>query len=481
MDIQDVNVATTLHLCGMLVILYLFKLIELEARRHPQPRAAPADVLPPPPADVLAPAPARAADVPVAPPPLPPGEPVDQQPARRRRRREGPRRQRTVWVRPWVGRREQLGFYDCLLRELEAEDRAAYRQFMRMTPELFNLIEARIGPHIQKSDTNFRRAIEPGLKLAATLHYLATGNTFRSIAFTFRLPHNTISTFLPDVIDAIITEFSDEIKLPDTPDRWMDVSNEFERQWNFPHCIGALDGKHIAIRKPSGTGTIYYNYKKYFSIVLLALVDANYLFRYIDVGASGAGSDAGIFNNCELKEMIEGAELQLPPATPLVQGERHVPFFIVGDEAFALKTWLMKPIPLRQQTRRQRIYNYRISRARRVVENAFGILAARFRIFFTAIPLPPERVQKLVVACCCLHNLFRRQQGRVNGAALVDREDENGRLVEGQWRQQQQRHFDDIQRLNYGRQLEEAKTLRDYLVDYVNSPEGSVAWQENMV
>ena len=352
---------------------------------------------------------------------------------------------------------------------------------MRMTPELFNLIEARIARHIRKQDTNCRRALEPGHKLAVTLHYLATGNTFRSLAFSFRLPHNTISTFVPQVIEAIIEEFSSEIALPDTPDRWIDLSKDFERQWNLPHCIGALDGKHIAIRKPTGTGTLYYNYKKYFSIVLLALVDANYMFRYIDVGCSGAGSDAGIFNECDLKEALEKGRLNLPPATPLVQGQRHVPYFIVGDEAFALRTWLMKPIPLRQQERRQRIYNYRISRARRVVENAFGILAERFRIFFTTIPLPPERVERIVVACCCLHNLFRLQQGRVNGAALVDREDENGRLIEGEWRRQRQSQFHDIQRLRYGRQLDEAKELRDYLVEYVNSEEGKVPWQENVV
>ena len=507
MDIQELNVARMEQLCAILVLLYLLQLIALDARERllapplpPPPPRLLAPPLPPPPLPPLAPlapapptppplpplAPLAPAPHPPPPPPLPlaedvPRPPEQPQPAPRRRRREGPRRRRSVWVRPWVGRRDQLGCYDTLLKELEAEDTAAYGQFMRMTPEMFNLIEARIARHILKSDTNCRRAIEPGKKLAVTLRYLATGNTYRSLAFTFRLPHNTISTFVPEVIDAIIAEFSDEITLPDTPDSWIGLAKDFERQWNLPHCIGALDGKHIAIRKPAGTGTLYYNYKKYFSIVLLALVDANYLFRYIDVGASGAGSDAGIFNDCDLKDMFDSGQLNLPAAAPLVQGQRDVPYFMVGDEAFALKTWLMKPIPLRQQTRRQRLYNYRISRARRVVENAFGILAERFRIFFTTIPLPPARVQQIVVACCCLHNLFRRQQGRVNGLGLVDREDDNGNVIEGLWRRQQPAVFHDIQRLNYGRQLDEAKQLRDYLVEYVNSDEGKLAWQENVV
>ena len=138
--------------------------------------------------------------------------------------------------------------------------------------------------------------------------------------------------------------------------------------------------------------------------------------------------------------MLEASRLHHTPSCQrhFIQGQRHVPYFIVGDEAFALKTWLMKTIPLHQPERRQRIYNDHISRAWRVVKNKFTILADRFRIFFTTIPLPPESIQKIIVACCCLHNLFRRQRGCVNGAALVDREDENGQLIEGKWRRQRQ-------------------------------------------
>ena len=128
---------------------------------------------------------------------------------------------------------------------------------------------------------------------------------------------------------------------------------------------------------------------KYFSIVLLAVVDADYKFRYIDVGGRGGSSDSGIFLTTTLRDMAVNEELNFPQSSPIVPGGRDIPYFFLGDDAFALKRWLLKPYSARNLTHDQRIYNYRISRARRVVENAFGILAARFRILLTTIPMEP--------------------------------------------------------------------------------------------
>ena len=123
----------------------------------------------------------------------------------------------------------------------------------------------------------------------------------------------------------------------------------------------------------------YYNYKKYFSIVLMALVDADYKFLCIDVGAVGAESDAGVFAKSCLAALFENHLANLPAPEPIRgdESERSVPYFLLGDDAFALRDWMMKPYPSRNLTLEERIFNYRHSRARRVVENAFGILASR--------------------------------------------------------------------------------------------------------
>ena len=87
-----------------------------------------------------------------------------------------------------------------------------------------------------------------------------------------------------------------------------------------PHVVGALDGKHVAIKKPQKSGSEYFNYRSYFSLVLLALVDADYKFLWVNVGASGSSSDAQIFNQSKLRRRIENGRLGLPPPEPLGPG-----------------------------------------------------------------------------------------------------------------------------------------------------------------
>ena len=79
-------------------------------------------------------------------------------------------------------------------------------------------------------------------------------------------------------------------------EQWIQVAPDFEEKWQFPHCIGAIDGKHISILPLPKTGSQYFNYKHFFSIVLLALVDANYRFLYVDIGSCGRVSDGGVYN-----------------------------------------------------------------------------------------------------------------------------------------------------------------------------------------
>ena len=121
------------------------------------------------------------------------------------------------------------------------------------------------------------------------------------------------------------------------------LEREFRIRWNVLHALGALDGKHVALKKPKNSGALYHNYKGFFSIVMLALVDGQYKFRWVDAGTAGSCSDAQIFNACQLKRRIEDGRIGFPDPAPITQGGRDVPYFIPADDAFALKTWLMKP------------------------------------------------------------------------------------------------------------------------------------------
>ena len=124
--------------------------------------------------------------------------------------------------------------------------------------------------------------------MALTLGHLATREPYHSLHFSFRVRHNTYSVIVRLVCEAIVDEFADElIKFPSTPDEW-------KEHWNFPHAVGAIDGKHITMTNPNKSGSVYYNYNGFFSIILLTLVDVAYKFMWEDIGANGSTSDCSM-------------------------------------------------------------------------------------------------------------------------------------------------------------------------------------------
>lgn len=131
----------------------------------------------------------------------------------------------------------------------------------------------------------------------------------------------------------------------------------------------------------------------FFSIVLMAVVDSNYKFIMVDVGANRRMSNAVVITNTKFGQLLEKVELNIPPPKIMPNSNYQLPFVFVGDEVFALKDNFMKPFPQRNLTREERVFNYRLSRARRIVENAFGILVSHFRLLLTTIHLSPEKVQ----------------------------------------------------------------------------------------
>ena len=392
------------------------------------------------------------------------------------------RRAKRFWVRPWLSadRRLQFGHYDQLMRELRMEDNTSFFNYMRMEPHMFDEILLRVGPRIQKSDTKFRKALEPGLKLAITIRHLASGDKYPSLQYDFRVSRVTITKIIPEVCQAIVAEFKDElIPCPTTEAEWRPLAEEFYRKWNVPHACGALDGKHVAIRRPPQSGTMYFNYKGFFSVVLMALVDANYRFLWIDCGGKGSMSDAQLFNASELKDCLEDGSIGFPSPDPLPNDDEPTPYFLLGDDAFGLRTYLIKPYGQRGLTRDQRIYNYRISRGRRVVENAFGILAQRWQIMLGTLQQTPKVVQDITESCVCLHNLMRERYPALQNV-LLDQEDEEHNLVPGQWRQHA--NMQDIQQIvGPNRDTVAGKRQRELLRLYFNSPAGSVQWQDRML
>lgn len=274
---------------------------------------------------------------------------------------------------------------------------------------------------------------------------------------------------------------ADQFNVDRTPKDWLAIENDFHYRWNLPNCVGAVDGKHFAIRRPHNAGSLFYNYKGFHSVVLMAIADSHYRFVSIDVGAYGSEGDAGVFSTSAIGSEILNDNLQLPQNARV--GSTDCPFYFVTDDAFPLKERLIKPyVPIKGKplSDEERIFNYRLSRSRCCVENAFGILRARFQCFGRTMDCAPDRAQKIISACCHLHNyLMNISDSPYCLPNFADTYNAGGDLVQGHWRKVAPPLIPLQGRC--GRTGDAAKKMRNSLKDYVNSPEGEEEWQRKAV
>lgn len=398
-------------------------------------------------------------------------EDEDEVPASKKRSR--------VWVKNWVEKRETDGFCNKLMQQLREEEPSIYQNFVRMTAEQFDHILELVTPHIQKLDTVMRKSISPLNRLALTLRYLATGESFRSLQYLFRIPQSTISTIIPEVLDAIYTVLvGDYLKTPSTPEEWQAIADKFFELWNYPNCIGAVDGKHVTMMAPPNAGSLFYNYKGTHSVILMGIADAEYRLIYVDVGRNGRLNDGGVFNRSSFVYALDSSHLNLPQPKPLPGRELPVPYVLVADDAFALRANVMKPYNARQLTMMQRVYNYRLSRARRVIENVFGIMSARFRVLLKPIQLDAEKTKKVTLACCVLHNfLIVNNKEKYAPPRSFDRMNTEGDIIDGDWRAESGNNLGPFENFTgIGNPTNDAKAIREEFQEYFVN-EGEVPWQ----
>ena len=408
---------------------------------------------------------------------------------KRRKRRRQDKYKKDFWVRKIYQERTTKGEFHLLVQDLRLFDHFYFFQCFRMSPATYEKLLSWVGPRIQRKSTRMRDPIGASERLTLTLRYLVSGDAQVSIAASYRISPSVVGRAIKETCKVIWDTLADRgfLSPPKCMEDWRRIADAFEEKWNFPHALGAIDGKHIVIQAPARGGSDFFNYKKTHSIVLLAVCNADYQFLLVDVGDAGRQSDGSVYNNSHLGYAIDNNILNLPNPTKIGNFDGTFPYVFLADDAFGLKTYLMKPYPGQYLTEDKRIFNYRLSRGRRIIENTFGIAASRFRILRKPIIAKVDTVVQVTKAVVGLHNFLMstRLSDDVNSYCpfnYIDQELVNG-VQPGQWRNDAAPidSFYPIARVGSNNYSKDAETTRERFENYFNSPEGEVIGQYDMV
>ena len=296
-----------------------------------------------------------------------------------------------------------------------------WRENFRVSPETFGYICRELQPYLLKQDTHIRKAVSVKRRVAITLWRLSTNAEYRTIAHLFGVAKSTAREIVEEVCNAIVRKlFKKYIAIP-SREALVSIIQGFADDWGFPQCVGALDGSHIPILVPQDFPKDYFNRKGHHSILLQGLVYHKYRFMDINVGWPGSVHDARVLANSKLYQKGERGEL-FPYIAKEMSGV-SVPLVVLGDPAYPLLQWIMKPYSDNGRlTRQQSVFNYRLSRARVVAENAFGRLKGRWRCLLKRNDCHISRMPTIVTVCAILHNICEVHGDEFNHEWIQDGE-----------------------------------------------------------
>ncbi|XP_042309854.1 protein ANTAGONIST OF LIKE HETEROCHROMATIN PROTEIN 1-like [Sceloporus undulatus] len=311
---------------------------------------------------------------------------------------------RRYWIRPkmkgsWWNE-ELLHMWD---------DEMWMQHFRMPRGTIFRLADI-LRPHIAAMDTVMRRAITVEERVAITIWWLSGPLTYQNVAHQFQIGSSTASVICIQVCEAIVKVLLRKVVRLENHHRIMEG---FE-QLGFPNCVGAVDGTHILIRPPRGKAEEYYNRKYGFSIVMQGTTDHTGRFINIEAGFSGRHHDAYIFRQTGIFKAME-VQMFVPGNPSITVLGVQVPPLLVGDGAYPIRKWLMKPYRGGNITPAQNKFNAALSRARCVVERAFGRLKNRWGCLLGRLTVGEPNFATVVSACAVLHNICETR-----GACLND-------------------------------------------------------------
>ena len=201
-------------------------------------------------------------------------------------------------MRKFFQEREKKSLFTTLVKDLQLFDREYFFMNFRMDTRTFRDSISWIVPIIRKC--SLRRSTATSVeKLCVTLWYLVTGDS-QTIGISYS--PITIGRIIWETCQTLWTVLSEKgfIKTPDSEGEWLTIAAEFNEKWNFPQCLGAVDGGQVLMQAPARKGSNFFNYKKCFSTVLVSVCKANYEFTLADIGEAGRQSNGGVYSSSNL-------------------------------------------------------------------------------------------------------------------------------------------------------------------------------------
>ncbi|KAH6938216.1 hypothetical protein HPB50_007802 [Hyalomma asiaticum] len=316
------------------------------------------------------------------------------------------------------------------MKRMKNGDDSLFFKFYRMTPDTFDLLHSMVQEHLTKEKCPSREPISSGERLALTLRHLSSGMLVRDAAMAFRVGIETARTIIIETCTVLWNVLSPLCMKTPTEQEWREIAAGFSSRWQFPNCLGAVDGKHVQIKCPRNAGSLHFSYK-------LCNRKLHYCcYRVIDVGAPGSFSDGGILKDSPIGQRLHQGKLDLTGAAVLPGSDKVCPHVFVDDEAFQLRPDFMRPLPGSRTAPEEVVFKDRLSRARRCAENAFGILVSRWRIYERQINFEPDHVDFIVKATCVLQNFLSSDAAATYcPPGYADCQDMFGTVSSGTWRQ----------------------------------------------